>query len=53
MSVLYKILVDSCETCPGGNRELYGIYRCKHDTEIVFRQNIDMGVPANCPMRSA
>jgi hypothetical protein len=52
MSVTYKVEVDSCETCPGAIREQHGIFRCKHNTEITFRQNQDMGVPAACPMRA-
>jgi hypothetical protein len=52
MSVLYWELVDSCETCPGALKEHQkGKYRCKHDTEIIFQQNVDMGVPENCPKR--
>lgn len=49
--ILYTIEVDSCETCPGSIREQKGVYRCRHDTTIEFRQNVDMGVPAMCPMR--
>jgi hypothetical protein len=49
--ITYYCDVDSCETCPGALREPYGIFRCKHDTEIIFKQNSDMGVPANCPKR--
>ena len=49
--ILYVVSVDSCENCPGGVREQYGLYRCKHDTDVVFRQNHDMGVPKQCPMR--
>jgi hypothetical protein len=45
--------VDSCETCHFRQRE-YGAqvtFRCKEDTNIVFVQNKDSGVPQNCPFR--
>jgi hypothetical protein len=64
--VLYYEWVDSCETCPGSIPENMaaqghrvgtmhvkeGKWRCKHDTNIVFQQNRDMGVPKDCPMRT-
>jgi hypothetical protein len=49
--IIYWEEVDSCEHCPGGIKENYGKFRCKHDTEITFQQNRDMGVPAACPKR--
>jgi hypothetical protein len=49
--ILYFKYIDSCETCPEGQREQYGKIRCKEDTEVVFTQNKDMGVPENCPFR--
>lgn len=51
-NILYWVPVDSCEHCPGGIKELYGLFRCKHDTTVTFQQNRDMGVPAGCPKRS-
>jgi len=50
--VIYRVPVDSCEHCPGGVKEQYGLYRCKHNIEITFKQNSDMGVPEQCPMRN-
>jgi hypothetical protein len=50
--ILYCIEVNSCETCPGRIKELYGVYRCSHNTEITFQQNRDMGIPAACPKRT-
>jgi hypothetical protein len=63
--VLYWEYVDSCEHCPGsvpegpfmqGHRPgtmhmKAGQFRCKHDTNIVFQSNKDMGVPETCPKR--
>jgi hypothetical protein len=49
--ILYWCPVDSCETCPGALKEQHGVFRCKHDTTIVFRQNQDMGIPKDCPKR--
>jgi len=49
--IVYHCEVDSCENCPGSLREPYGLYRCKHNTEVTFKQNQDMGIPATCPMR--
>jgi hypothetical protein len=43
--------VDSCETCHFSQREQYGKFRCKEDTDVVFTQNKDNGVPADCPFR--
>ena len=49
--IVYFCEVDSCESCPGSIKEQRGVFRCKHNTEIVFRQNMDMGVPKECPKR--
>ena len=43
--------VDSCETCHFSQREQYGKFRCKEDTNVEFQQNKDMGVSADCPFR--
>ena len=43
--------VDSCETCHFSQREQYGKFRCKEDTNVEFQQNKDMGVPADGPFR--
>ena len=49
--ILYWVPVDSCESCPGHIIEQHGLFRCKHDTEVTFQQNKDMGVPKGCPKR--
>jgi hypothetical protein len=43
--------VDSCETCPRGQKEMYSRFRCKEDVRVEFVQNRDTGVPADCPFR--
>jgi hypothetical protein len=49
VTIFYQ--ADSCETCHFSQREQYGKFRCKENTEIVFVQNKDIGVPADCPFR--
>lgn len=49
--VIVWMEVDSCETCPKGQREMYSRFRCKEDTRIEFVQNKDRGVSPDCPFR--
>ena len=49
--IQYIIDVDSCETCPGGLKEPHGLYRCKHNIFVEFKQNQQTGIPDGCPFK--
>ena len=50
-SVIIFYEVHSCEMCHFGHREQYSKIRCGEDTNVVFTQNADMGIPKDCPFR--